>query len=225
LHAQHIQDKATNSPIVMVAGIDGDPISKTFRPYFFVTEGNGANNNTSASIVAPDTLASPMLTYFGTGLMDKVAAIKYSGDDYRLVYFAFSFEGINEFGTKNITRKLMMSNVINWLQGTVNPISGIQNDNTHVAEQYVLYQNYPNPFNPQTSIDFYVPKATHASIKVYDIMGRELVTLFDNEIKAGNHQVVWQGRDSMGNNVASGIYFYRLQAGDFSQIHKMLLVR
>ncbi|HPG40719.1 MAG TPA: M6 family metalloprotease domain-containing protein [bacterium] len=225
LHARHIEDTATSSPIVMVAGIDGDPISKTFRPYFFITEGNGANNNTSASIVAPDTLASPLLNYFGTGLMDKAAAIKYRGDDYRLVYFAFSFEGVNEFGTKNITRKQMMGNVINWLQGTENPVSGIRDENLPVAGQYVLYQNYPNPFNPQTSIDFYVPKATHATVKVYDIMGRELVTLFDNEIKAGNHQVVWQGRDSMGNNVASGIYFYRLQAGDFGQIHKMLLVR
>ncbi len=225
LHARHIQDNATSSPIIMVAGIDGDPISKTFRPYFFITEGDGANNNTSASAVAPDSLASPVLTYFGTGLMDKVSAIKYSGDDYRLVYFAFSFEGINEFGTKNITRKQMMGNVINWLQGTVNPISGIQNDQAHIAEQYVLYQNYPNPFNPQTSIDFYLPKTTSASIKVYDVLGREIITLLDKELKAGNQQVVWNGRDNTGNNVASGIYFYRLQTGEFSQICKMLLVR
>ena len=92
-------------------------------------------------------------------------------------------------------------------------------------ETFVLEQNYPNPFNPGTSIRYEISRATHVTITVFDALGRTVRTLVDRAISAGAHSTVWNGRDSRGSRVASGLYFYRLEAGDFQQTAKMLLVK
>jgi flagellar hook assembly protein FlgD len=88
-----------------------------------------------------------------------------------------------------------------------------------------LYQNYPNPFNPATKIRFSLPASSHVKLDVYDIKGRKVATLVDGYRAAGNHTVIWEGRDSAGNLVASGIYFYRIEAGDLTGTKKMLLLK
>ena len=85
---------------------------------------------------------------------------------------------------------------------------------------YTLYQNYPNPFNPTTTISFSVPKTSLVTIKVYDILGRELKTLVNEEKAAGNYNVKFNGA-----NLSSGVYFYRMQAGDFVQTRKLMLMK
>jgi photosystem II stability/assembly factor-like uncharacterized protein len=85
---------------------------------------------------------------------------------------------------------------------------------------FTLSQNYPNPFNPTTTIDYSIPKESFVTIKVYDALGREIKTLV-NEIKiAGNYNVLFNG-----SNLASGIYFYKMQAGDFVQTKKLVLLK
>ena len=88
-----------------------------------------------------------------------------------------------------------------------------------------LLQNSPNPFNPSTSIKFYIPATTNVSIKIYDIIGREVTTLINKQTTAGYHIVYWNGKDSRGEGVSSGIYLYRLTAGSFSQTKKMNLLK
>ncbi|MBN2410502.1 M6 family metalloprotease domain-containing protein [candidate division KSB1 bacterium] len=226
LHARHIQDNATDQPVIMLTGIAEDPISDVYRPYFFIAEGDGANNNTSASIIEPDEYASPVFNYFGTGLMGKKAAIKYRGEDYKLVYFAFSFEAINEYGSKNVTRKDVLGKVINWLQG-VSAQTGVEKyEKTDKAVlEFALLQNYPNPFNPQTTISYQIPKKTVVSIVVFDVLGREIKTLVDGPVPPGAHDVVWNGLDNFGRQAATGVYFYRINTEKFSQIRKMILLR
>ena len=90
---------------------------------------------------------------------------------------------------------------------------------------YNLFQNYPNPFNPTTTISFGVPSNSHATIKIFDISGSIVRTLADGMRNAGSNEVVWDGRDDSGIEVSSGIYFYRLVAGDFVQTKKMVLLR
>ncbi len=92
-------------------------------------------------------------------------------------------------------------------------------------ETFVLEQNYPNPFNPGTSIRYEISRAAHVTITVFDALGRTVRTLVDRAISAGAHSTVWNGRDRRGSRVASGLYFYRLEAGDFQQTAKMLLVK
>ncbi|MCB2230701.1 T9SS type A sorting domain-containing protein [bacterium] len=90
---------------------------------------------------------------------------------------------------------------------------------------YALYQNYPNPFNPTTTIAFSLPRASRVSLTVFNLLGQEVRVLSDGVLAAGIHDVVWDGQDSGGNPVASGVYFYRLSAGEFTRQHKMILLK
>ncbi len=93
------------------------------------------------------------------------------------------------------------------------------------STQAQLLQNSPNPFNPSTTIKFYIPNTSDVTIKIYDILGREITTLINQQTTAGYHNVYWNGRDSRGEDVASGVYLYRLTAGSFSETKKMNLLK
>jgi len=89
-----------------------------------------------------------------------------------------------------------------------------------------LEQNYPNPFNPSTTIRFSLAQRSHVTLKVFDVLGREVATLVEGDLIVGNHSVVWNGKDERGNQMSSGIYFYKLEAGDkFSQTKPLLLLK
>ncbi len=87
-------------------------------------------------------------------------------------------------------------------------------------EAYSLHQNYPNPFNPTTTIQFSLERAGKTVLEVYDILGRKVTTLVNQQMKAGAHIINWNAR-----NYASGVYFYRLQSGNFTRVKKMMLVK
>jgi len=91
--------------------------------------------------------------------------------------------------------------------------------------RYALHQNYPNPFNPETAIRYSLAQAGPARLAVYNVLGQEVVTLVDAHQAAGAHEIVWSGVDAGGRAVSSGLYFYRLQAGEFSETKKMVLMR
>jgi hypothetical protein len=86
-------------------------------------------------------------------------------------------------------------------------------------------QNYPNPFNVVTSIKFTLPDAARVTLNIYNILGQKVTTLVDEEKSSGTHTVFWDGRDKSGVEVASGIYFYQLKAGDYKELKKMLLIK
>jgi photosystem II stability/assembly factor-like uncharacterized protein len=89
----------------------------------------------------------------------------------------------------------------------------------------VLHQNYPNPFNPTTTIRFDLPRAEHVRLCVYNVKGELVTTIVDQHMTEGRKEVVWTATGYHGTAVASGIYFYRLVAGDFVQTRKMVLLR
>ena len=86
-------------------------------------------------------------------------------------------------------------------------------------------QNYPNPFNPSTNIYFELPTTTHVNLSVFNLLGQQVTTLKDEVMSAGPHVVEWGGTDEAGNRVSTGVYFYRIQAGDIAQTKKMLMVK
>jgi PKD repeat protein len=94
-----------------------------------------------------------------------------------------------------------------------------------VPYEYSLSQNYPNPFNPSTVIPYSLGEDSHVTLEIYDILGRRLIALVNERVPAGRHFAAWDGRDDNGGQVASGIYFYRLQAGAYTQTRKMLLLK
>lgn len=90
---------------------------------------------------------------------------------------------------------------------------------------FSLEQNYPNPFNPTTRIVYTIPSALQTNLIVYDLLGREIKTLVNDVQHAGEHSVQWDGRNSVGAPVSSGVYFVRLMAGDFEKTMKMMLMK
>jgi hypothetical protein len=89
---------------------------------------------------------------------------------------------------------------------------------------FELLQNYPNPFNPTTVISFSLPQKEKVRLEVYDVLGKLVVTLMNEELSPGSHEVVWNGQSENGSIVSSGVYLYKLRAGQFSSVKKMLLL-
>ncbi|MFQ5511848.1 MAG: FlgD immunoglobulin-like domain containing protein [Candidatus Krumholzibacteriia bacterium] len=99
-------------------------------------------------------------------------------------------------------------------------------DTPRAPARFALYQNVPNPFNPTTAIVFDVPSGgAHVTLAVYDVAGRLVRTLVNEPTTAGTKRVTWDGRNRSGGRVASGVYFYRMRAGDFTRTRKMLLLK
>jgi hypothetical protein len=94
-----------------------------------------------------------------------------------------------------------------------------------MPENFRLYQNFPNPFNPETTIKFAVPEDSDVAVQIFDITGRLVQTLVSSRLSAGVYEIKWNGRDQGGQEVGSGIYFYRLMTGGFTQTKRMLLIR
>ena len=93
-------------------------------------------------------------------------------------------------------------------------------EQTQLPTEYSLSQNYPNPFNPSTTIRYALPKAQFVTLKIFNMTGQELTTLVNQQQTAGEHSFHWQAE-----NLPSGVYLFRLQAGDFSATRKMILMR
>lgn len=109
-------------------------------------------------------------------------------------------------------------------------VSDIESDSEILPENFILEQNYPNPFNPTTKIKFSIPnigtqRAVSVQLKVYDVLGNEIATLINEEKSAGNYEVEFSSHSGAGRNLPSGIYFYSLAAGNYSETKKMLLLK
>jgi carboxypeptidase T len=99
--------------------------------------------------------------------------------------------------------------------------NGVSNHNNEFPKMFALGQNYPNPFNPVTVIKYQLPIQSYVTIRVYDILGKEIATLVNNERKSGGYYEV----KFDGSNLASGMYFYKIEAGTFSDTKKMILIK
>ncbi|MBV6419404.1 MAG: hypothetical protein DAHOPDDO_00621 [Ignavibacteriaceae bacterium] len=105
-------------------------------------------------------------------------------------------------------------------------LTSVEDDNDGIIpSEYALMQNYPNPFNPTTKIDFSLPIESDVKLVIYNILGQEVIQLVNNQMTAGNHSVNWNANDAADNNLTSGIYFYQLNAGDFRETKKMILLK
>ena len=88
-----------------------------------------------------------------------------------------------------------------------------------------FHQNYPNPFNSMTTLKVDVPERTHVTIRVYDLLGSEVATLTDDAHEPGFYEVIWDGRNALGEMVSSGIYYFKIRAGEFTGVRKALLLK
>ncbi len=107
-----------------------------------------------------------------------------------------------------------------WIGDTTDVASAIGDNNGNVITQFSLKQNYPNPFNPSTTIYYDLAKASTVKLEVYNVLGQKVSTLVNSRQLKGAYQVVFDGA-----NLTSGVYFYKIEAGEFSSVKKMLLVK
>ena len=89
-----------------------------------------------------------------------------------------------------------------------------------LPDDFALFQNYPNPFNPKTTIEFDIPRAELTRLIIYDALGREVATLVNEKLSTGSYEVDWNG-----SGYPSGVYFYRVEAEEFIETRKMLLIK
>jgi hypothetical protein len=131
------------------------------------------------------------------------------------VYFTDAFNGwaVGDNGT-----------ILHTTNGGLTFVEGERRD--QVPTEFVLSQNFPNPFNPSTTIRFAMPEATHVTLRIYDVLGREVTTLVDGQLPAGEHAVGWNGINRYGNEVSSGVYLFKLEGGGVTlPVRKMVLMR
>lgn len=165
------------------------------------------------------------ITAYGGGTLclkysnDKGAGILYSGtfgsssNTGKIIHFGFPL------GTTADDSKFedVISKNADFFFGT----TSIQDDIEKITE-FQLSQNYPNPFNPSTVISYQLSDKSYVSLKVYDLLGRETATLFNEEQAAGVYEIQFMINDEP---LTSGVYFYRLQAGEYTAVRKMLFIK
>ena len=98
-------------------------------------------------------------------------------------------------------------------------------DVTVMPEKFTLHQNYPNPFNPVTTLRYDLPENGHVNIIIYDMLGRQVKTLMDQTQDAGYRSIIWDATNDYGKPVSAGIYLYQIQAGEYMQTKKMVLLK
>jgi len=166
---------------------------------------------------------------FGFGLSS-------TGDDVIMITAADSTTGLDfyDFGAQqpDVSRGRYPDGTGYWkFFGTATPgrangsQSDVETDILDIPEAFTLYQNYPNPFNTETAITFDLPFSRRTVVKLYNTLGQEIVTLLDQELLSGKHRVLWNGKDEFGLHMSSGIFFYRVEAGEFMATAKMVLMQ
>ncbi len=242
--------KVTGEPVPAAAGqvqsmtVTGLEPTKTY--YFMMTTLDEAGNRSALSNIAQATLLEVELTSFtaqasasGIRLLWKTSSERnnYGFEIDRKQDGAFKKIGfVRGSGTTQAEQKYEFTDTTatagRWtyrlkqidLSGKVTILGTVQVESVLPA-RFALHQNYPNPFNPETRIVYELPRSAHVTVRVYNAIGQVIRTLVDARQRAGSHAVMWNGQNEFGQPVAAGIYFYELQAGDFHQIKKMVLMR
>jgi hypothetical protein len=160
------------------------------------------------------------LIYTDTTIIKYTSLNEYGTDDIYIGRYhtgnpGYSFKGgLDEIRLYN--RPLGASEI----NDIYNQVTSVENNMNNLPEEFILLQNYPNPFNPSTKINYAVPQQSQVLIKVFDVLGNEIETLVNEEKPVGTYEVAWYAK-----NLPSGIYFYRLRAGDFIETKKMVFLK
>jgi len=133
-------------------------------------------------------------------------------------------------GTGTLVGNIGYQNVVGLAYSINGDPNSVKGTGAGIPESYSLSQNYPNPFNPETRIKFSLPVSSKVTVRVYNLLGEVIRTLVNNEYEAGDHNILWNGRDEKGKGVSSGIYFYKIKANgtngsEYSDIKKMILMK
>jgi len=215
LHSNYILRQNTS---LIAEGIAGDPVTGALGGTMTLVGGTGANTISHSDGHYVNQISAEGNYSFNTLSFwlkpDEYSGIRaLHGTSSKVVFTAFGFETI----ALEARRSSFAEGIINWLNV---PVSVGEEEQNVLPFSFELNQNYPNPFNPSTTINYKVPQSTLVIIKVYDLIGKEVSTLVNEVKEPGKYQVAFEGE-----NLSSGIYFYKMTAGDFSTVKKMNLLK
>jgi subtilisin family serine protease len=212
---------AGNTTQIFVRGFPNDVIGSGVN---FVISG-GAGNQTSKDMleIIGGSSGNPTKTlYYGVDTTS-LAGVRVLGPGaaWAAVYFGFGLEGLPP--------SRMDTFLVRSFRYFDHPVVGVEEPrDAGIPVQIVLDQNYPNPFNPTTQIRYGLPGTSRVKLTVYDVTGREVVTLVDGEQAGGFHEVLWDGTNTAGASVSTGIYMYKLEVTgrkEVARVRKMVLVK
>ena len=176
-----------------------------------LTAGVGINDALTQTGAATGAYAVGALAGAGVDVND--SDHDFDGTNGRLVF---------QVGNNCIPRNQYVAVQSNWVNtGT----AGVNSDESLIPKEFALYDNYPNPFNPTTQIAVDLPEAATTEITVWNIMGQRVATLYTGDLNAGHHTLNFDGRDSNGKQLTSGMYLYRVAAGKYNATKKMTLMK
>ncbi len=198
---------------------------KTLYPAF---RSNGFNTNLGGA-VKQITIHDNSMSVIVVGNFDVVnqnsTPFSTSGSGTWYDYFTGSPISVNSSTTLNLAPgEFHIYTTVQLPVPDTTVVTGINDKPTNEITSYSLYQNYPNPFNPSTIINYQLPKSSFVSLKVYDILGREIQTLV-NKMQTAGHYTVSFSSNTKGYQLPSGVYLYRLQAGNYVETKKMILMK
>ncbi len=181
------------------------------------------------------------------GLDQTVLILKFNGSLNHQTYEVFFFKqndwennnmgyyGANLYNIIDDERDELLINMwdiipnvgIKWFNWIYKPdfTVNIENENNQLPNDYEVYPLFPNPFNPKTNLKFDISKNSFTTIKVYNILGKEIATLLDKEMSPGNYTVIWEAKDSDGKLIPSGVYLIRFMAGNYTKTIKAVLLK
>ena len=200
-------------------GVAGDPIGDSLK--FILGGAGGAGNQSLKDLLNPLAGALPIFT---ETVVSNVTGVRFDGS-YKLVFLGWGVEGIGDdvASLGGMPKSLLIDRVTDWLLAQA---TSAEESEPSLPRAFELDQNFPNPFNPETTIRFRIgPRPAQAKLIVYNLLGQQVRVLADRAFEAGTHEVRWDGRDSGGRTVGSGVYFYRLTAGTANEVRKMVLLK
>lgn len=197
-----------------IYGKAGDPLGDKIS-FMYLMGTDGARNEKTPDVI---TANSGFNVSFGykKDISEVAGGWKSTANNGKIVFLGFGFESISNAESSN-SRTEIMRTLMNELGVAVDV-----KDNNVAPLSYSLSQNYPNPFNPSTIINYSLPKASHVRLEVFDITGSRIAVLVNKEQQQGTYDITVNMQEL---NLSSGVYFYKLTAGDFYSVKKMMLIK
>lgn len=189
--------------------------------FTYGTPAAGSPYNEDYPDVIDTTNGSVPILYYNES---NIAGIAYTGfynnseKESQLIYIGFPFETIGNLDY----RKNLMDALLNYFGLITTDIE--EDENNFIPTKNILYQNYPNPFNPSTIISFSIKEESNVRLKIFDILGKEIITLINEKLKPGNYKYTFNITE-INRTLASGIFFYKLETDNFVSVNKMIYLK
>jgi M6 family metalloprotease-like protein len=209
-----------------LSGVDGSEIGADSIKLLIADEDGAMNQNSMDVLTDIDPSATPCLVYKYGSEFPGYAGLEYRDSDYSIVFWGFGFEAINSAIPADYnTRIEAMRRVLAFLDNIATGVED-ETDDQVLPLDFTLDQNYPNPFNLATTISFSIPVSGQVSLDVYNLLGQKVVNLVEGEYPAGKVSINWDGKDRSGNDLAAGVYFYRMSYdGAKIQSRKLMILK